>query len=70
MKTEVSISLPLQTFSISVPTKDVRLLSDISKRMGWTKSAVRKNRLDKAIDEVQRGEVTTYNSVDELMAAL
>lgn len=59
--------MQIDSFTIDVPHQDIHLLSDIVTRMGWKKRFVRKNELDKAIDEVERGEVQEFNSVKELL---
>lgn len=55
-----------QDINVSLPQSDVRLLRGIAKRMGWVvKVPRRKNALDRALEEIERGECTDYSSVDD-----
>ena len=55
----------LQNISLNIPVSDIGLLKDIASRLGWSiELPTRKNELDEALGEAERGEVTAHKSVD------
>lgn len=63
----------MQTFTLQIPETDMRFFSALVKRMGWTKKKVQtekrrcKTGLDMALEDVERGELKSFDSVDLLM---
>lgn len=58
-----------RTFTLQVPQNDVRLLSTLAKKMGWTKKEQPspKCKLDAALEEVEKGKLESFDSIDALM---
>lgn len=53
------------SINLNIPAHDVGLLKDMADRLGWSiESPIKKNELEEALDEAERGEVTTHDSVD------
>ena len=56
----------IQDMSISLPQSDVRLLKEISRRMGWRlKKQKSKSAFQLSMEEAERGEYTEYSSVED-----
>lgn len=64
----------LQMFNVQMPLSDIRLFKELSDKMGWiakeVKSNSKMNELDKAILDVKKGKVKTFDSVEDMMAYL
>ena len=63
-------SVATQQVYLSIPQSDYRLISALSRKMGWTIHKERKNGLQRAIDDVRAGRVYQADSVEDLMAQL
>lgn len=60
-----------QTISITMPTSDVKFFKGLAKRMGWkTTTAKKKSGLQQAVEDVENGNVTKYESAEACLAAL
>ena len=64
----------LQMFNVQLPISDIHFFKEMSERMGWiakkVKSNSKMNELDKAILDVKKGNVKTFDSIDDMMAYL
>ena len=69
---QMSTTADLQTYTLQIPQSDVRFLSVIAKKMGWTKkkAIARKTGLDMALDDVREGRVYKAKDVDDLIRQL
>lgn len=58
-----------RTFTLQVPQSDVRFLSALAKKMGWTKKEQTKKKcgLDAALKEVEKGNLKSFDNMDSLM---
>lgn len=63
-----------QTVSLQIPTSDMKLLKELAKKMGWVarkvKSESKESELDKAILDVNNGNVKNFDSVSDMMKYL
>lgn len=63
----------MHTFTLQIPENDMRFFSALVKRMGWIKKKVqtdkhvRKTGLDLALEDVEHGDLKSFNNVDSLM---
>ena len=55
---------------LSIPQRDYRFVTTLSRKMGWTIHRERKCGLDRAIEDVRAGRVYEASSVEDLMAQL
>lgn len=60
------------TYTLRVPKSDARFLSALAKKMGWTKTKkrVRKSGLDLALEEVEKGNIRSFDSLEAFKAYL
>lgn len=60
-----------QTVSIQLPSSDMKLLKELAKKMGWTakkiKSEKKSTEIDKAIADINKGDVKEFSSVKDMM---
>lgn len=60
-------------YTMSVPENDISLLRSLAKRFGWTAKRQRTQKstkachLDQALEDFEKGDVKTFDSVDEMM---
>lgn len=60
-----------QTISITIPTSDVKFFKGLAKRMGWkTTTTKKKSGIQLAVEDVESGNVTKYESAEACLAAL
>lgn len=58
----------LQKMEVTIPTIDVDLLKDLANKYGWkVKAKVKKNEIDKSLEDIAAGRVYTAKNVDDLM---
>ena len=57
----------VENVTLSLPNSDMYILRQLSKKMGWT---MRKQRLEKALDDVKAGCVYEAKSVEDLFEQL
>ena len=55
---------------LSIPSSDYKLISTMSRKMGWTIHRQRKSGLERAIEDVRAGRVYQADSIEDLMAQL
>lgn len=62
-------TLETRVFTLQIPQSDVRFFSALAKKMGWIKKEqpTKKCRLDAALDDVEKGNLKSFDNVDELM---
>lgn len=57
------------TYTLTIPSSQGRLFRSLAKEMGWIieKPKARKKTcgMDKAMDDIKKGRITTYESVDD-----
>ena len=69
----MAASVNIETYTLQIPQSDVRFLSALAKKMGWTKKRIstkkpaRKSNLDIALEDVAKGNLKSFDSVDSLM---
>jgi len=56
--------------SLKIPSIDVAFLRTLSKKMGWTMKKQQKTGLEKALEDVEKGNVYEAESVEDLMKQL
>lgn len=65
-------STEMTTFTLRLPKADVRLLTALAKKMGWSKQKVSTKpagggcALDRAIAELRNGDLHTCDTIDDL----
>lgn len=61
----------MQTFTLQIPEDDLRFFSALVKKMGWKKkkmqAARRKTGLDMALEDIEKGDIKSFDSVEALM---
>ncbi len=61
----------IQTVSLQLPNSDMKLLRELAKKMGWTAKKIKSERkmteVDKAISDVEKGNVKEFVSVKDMM---
>lgn len=61
----------MQTFTLQIPEDDLRFFSALVKKMGWKKkkmqAARRKTGLDMALEDIEKGDFKSFDSVEALM---
>lgn len=60
----------MESMTVQLPSSDIKLLKELSKKMGWitNKSGKKRNNsLDLAIKDIEEGRVKSFNSVQEMM---
>lgn len=65
-----TLSVPaMKTVSIELPAADYNLLKALSKKMGWATKIVKtkKSELDLALEDVRKGDLKSFDSVDDFM---
>jgi hypothetical protein len=62
----------LTHISVEIPTADMSLFEQMAQRMGWKVGITThsKRSIDISLDEANRGETRSFNSVDDLMQDL
>ena len=76
MKEVMEASANIETYTLQIPQADARFLSALAKKMGWTKrkthgkTRVKKSNLELALEDIEKGELKSFDSVDSLMAYL
>lgn len=64
----------METVSVKLPKADLKLFETISERFGWVASLGNKKRhkslVEEALDDVDKGDVVSFDSVDEMMSYL
>jgi hypothetical protein len=67
----MNTNMNMQTFTLQIPESDMRFFSALAKKMGWKKKKVqearRKTGLDMALEDVERGDLKSFDSVEALM---
>lgn len=57
------------TFTLTIPSSQGRLFKSLAKEMGWViekpKPKKKTCSMDKAMDDIKKGRITTYKSVDD-----
>ena len=60
--------------NLQIPVSDLQFLKDLAKRMGWVTKKAKTNckmsELDKAIMDVEKGNVKNFNTLEDMMAYL
>lgn len=62
--------MAMESMTVQLPSSDIKLLKELSKKMGWitNKSGKKRNNsLDLAIKDIEEGRVKSFNSVQEMM---
>lgn len=65
-----------ETYTLQIPQADVRFLSALAKKMGWTKKKIqpkkhaRKSGLERALEDIEKGDLKSFDNVDSLMEYL
>lgn len=55
-----------QDFRVKLPSNDVNLFRDMAARLGWSiEEPDNRTELERAIEEVERGEYTAHESVQK-----
>ena len=61
----------MQTVNVQLPGSDLKLLKELAKKMGWiakkVKTDAKLSELDKAILDVKKGNVKTFETVKDMM---
>ena len=61
----------IQTVNLQLPNSDMKLLRELAKKMGWTAKKVKTEKktseIDKAISDVDSGNVKEFDSVKDMM---
>lgn len=61
----------MQTFTLQIPEGDLRFFSALVKKMGWKKKKMqatrRKTGLEMALEDIEKGDFKTFDSVEALM---
>ena len=61
----------IQTVSLQLPNSDMKLLKELAKKMGWTARKIKEEKklteIDKAISDVENGNVKEFSSVKDMM---
>ena len=61
----------IQTVNLQLPNSDMKLLRELAKKMGWTAKKVKTEKktseIDKAISDVDSGNVKEFSSVKDMM---
>lgn len=66
----------MQTFTLQIPDSDVRFFSALVKKMGWAKkkkqvkSQRRKTGLDLALEDIKKGDLKSFNSIESFVEYL
>ena len=62
-------ALNIEMYTLEIPKADARLLSALVKKMGWTKKKikVKKTGLDFALEDIEKGNLKSFDNVDALM---
>ena len=62
-------TIDTRTFTLQVPKSDVHFLSVLAKKMGWKKKEHpnNKNGLDIALEDMEQGNLKSFDSVATLM---
>ena len=66
-------SVNIETYTLQIPQSDARFLATLVKKMGWTKKKmqavepVRKSGLDLSLEDIAKGNLKSFDSVDSLM---
>lgn len=62
-------ALNIEMYTLEIPKSDARLLSALVKKMGWTKKKinVKKTGLDLALEDIEKGNLKSFDNVDALM---
>lgn len=65
-------SSPTQTISFDIPKADLSFLRKLARSMGWTeiKTKTKKTSYQQALDDIEAGRISQYNSVDDLRKEL
>ena len=67
-------TVALQTVNLQLPSSDLRFLKDLAKRMGWIAKKVtsdsKMSELDKAILDVNKGNVKNFETLEDMMTYL
>ena len=67
---KAAISQEMKTVSIELPVSEYNFLKTLSKKMGWVTKLVKtkpvaKSELDLAIDDVKKGNVVSFDNVED-----
>ena len=67
---KAAISQEMKTVSIELPVSEYNFLKTLSKKMGWVTKRVKtkpvaKSELDLAIEEVKKGNVVSFDNVED-----
>ena len=66
-----SKAMDIQDFHVKLPATDANLFRDMAARLGWSiEEPDNLTELQQAIEEVERGEYTTHDSVQEYFKEL
>ncbi|MBR1804589.1 MAG: hypothetical protein IJ775_06795 [Muribaculaceae bacterium] len=57
----------IENVYISLPNSDLSFLKTLSKKMGWTMKKKRKSGIDKAIEDISKGNVFQAKDADDLI---
>lgn len=62
-------SVNIETYTLQIPQSDARFLSVLAKKMGWLKkkACAKKSGLELALEDVEKGDLKSFDSVDSLM---
>jgi len=67
-------ALNMRTYTLQIPESDARFFSAFVKKMGWTKKRISNSKnetgktgLEIALEEVEKGDLESFNSVEALM---
>lgn len=62
------------TYTLTIPSAQSRLFRSLAKEMGWIVEKPRTKKkvcgMDKAMDDIKKGRITTYGSVDDFFSKM
>lgn len=62
----LTLQQPLQTIQLEIPKCDMAFLKKLAAKMGWSiPNKKRMSSLERALEDIEKGRVTTYNSTEE-----
>ena len=56
-----------ENVSLTVPDKDISFLRSLAKKMGWTMKRQRKSGIEKALEDIKKGNVFHAENSEDLI---
>lgn len=69
----MATTINIETYTLRIPQSDAYFLSVLAKKMGWLKKKVhktehvKKSGLEFALEDIEKGDLKSFDSVDSLM---